>query len=149
MNEDAKVNENKITPVPKTTLPYLIAVVGAVIGVAGHFIKYLTASNLFFSRKVSVFQMIAETIDDPQNMIGSVLDKIVFGIVIAGITFTLFAVLFALLKKMKAAIVFSVLAFLPFLLIGNAWIHYAGFALTIVGAIWYLIARKRNQRLLL
>ena len=54
------------------------------------------------------------------------------------------AVLFGLTKKMKSAIVFAVLAALPLLTIHNAWIHLVGIGLTVVGAIWYLIAKRKH-----
>ena len=119
--------------------PYILMVAGSIIGFAANFTKYLTSSGFFFSRKVSIFQLIIETIDDPARALATTGDKVAFGIIIAGAGFSAVAVLSAIFRKPKSAITFSVLAFLPFLMIGKAWFHYAGFGLTIVSAIWYLI----------
>lgn len=138
------MDEKTIGATSKTLLPYIITVAGSVIGVAGSFVKYITASNAIFSWKMSIFQMIVESIDKPEVNLSGVGDKIIFGIIVAGVAFSVLSILFALLKKMKSAIVFAVLAFLPFLMLEKAWIHYIGFALTIIGAIWYLVAKKKN-----
>ena len=120
--------------------PYIVMVAGSIIRFAANFTKYLTANGFFFSRKVSIFQLIVETIDDPARALATTGDKVAFGIIIAGAVFSAIAVLCAIFRKPRGAITFSVLALLPFLMIGKAWFHYAGFGLTIVGAIWYLMA---------
>ena len=119
--------------------PYVLMVAGSLVGFAANFTKYMTSSSFFFTRKVSIFQLLVETMDDPAQALATTGDKVAFGILIAGIVFSALAVLCAILKKPKGAITFTVLALLPVLMHGKAWIHYIGFAMTIIGAIWYLI----------
>ena len=121
-----------------------VALAGAVIGFAANFIKYLTSSNFFFVWKVSIIELILKSFDDPETMLGTAGDKIVFAIILIGIITSLLLLLFALLRKMTAVIVFAIVSCLPVLMIGDAWIHYAGFLLALVGAIWYKIATRKR-----
>ena len=125
-------------------IPHLIALGGAVLVAIADFIPYLEISNVFFSRKVSLFSLVTETLDDTDRMLGGTGDKVVFALIIASMVFSLLTILFAGLKKMIPVIVFTILAALPMLMIGNAFIHYIGFVIAIAGAIWYkIIAPKR------
>lgn len=120
-------------------LPYMIALIGAVIGVVANFIKYLTVSNIFFTWKDSIINLIIKSINDPENNLGSRGDKIIFGIVVVGVICSIIAMLFVLSRKMTKAIVFSILSVMLLFMFHGAYIHYAGAILTIIGAVWYNI----------
>ena len=142
MNENT--NLKKTSAASNLLIPYIIAIIGSVLAVVANFIQYITASSTFWTWKTSVFELIVKTIESPETALAGTGDKIIFGLIVAGIVFSLLAVLLVLTKKMKSAIVFAVLASLPFLSIHNAWIHLVGIGLTVVGAIWYLIAKRKN-----
>lgn len=129
----------------RTAIPYIVALVGGIIGVAANFLRYLTASGWFYTRTYSILEMILECIDDPQcNLVGTEV-KIVFGLILAGVIFAILALLFVILKKMTPVIVFSILACLPFLMLGQAWVHYIGYLVSVVGAIWYKTAKRKTE----
>ena len=125
--------------ITETTIPYILALGGSVIGVAANFIKYLKISSFFFTRKVSIVSLIIETLDNTETALATTGDKVMFGMIIAGVVFSVIALIMALTGKMNSVITFSVLACLPFFTTGRAWIHYAGFATAIVGAAWHQI----------
>ena len=127
-------------------IPYFVTLGGAILALAATFIPYLKISNLFFYRNVSIFTLIMESLDDPQHTLGSTSDKVLFGAFIAAIVFNLLVVLFAGLKKMVPAIVFTVLAALPRLIPGNAYIHYLGLAIALAGAIWYKVIEGKQKK---
>lgn len=130
---------------PLTSLiPYIVTIVGSVIAIAANFIQYVTISNWLFSRKISIFSLITESLNDPDNMLQGTGDKVFFYAIIAGIGLSIMTALFAVLKRMKATIAFAVIASLPFLIMSKAYIHYAGFAITVIGAIWYLIVNRKQ-----
>ena len=142
MNENT--NLKKTSAASNLLIPYIIAIIGSVLAVVANFIQYITASSTFWTWKTSVFELIVKTIESPETALAGTGDKIIFGMIVAGIGFSLLALVFVLTKKMKTAIVFTVLAVLPFLIINNAWIHLVGFGLTVVGAVWFLIAKRKN-----
>ncbi len=123
-------------------IPYILAVAGTVIAVIAHFIKYLKASSGLFTWTVSVFSEIMETFKNPSAYIPTGADTAVFVFLIAGVLFSVIALLCALTKKMTGVIVFAILGCLPFLMMGNAWIHYAGALIAIAGAVWYKFADR-------
>ncbi len=143
MNENTNQKKTSIARNPQ--IPFVVAIIGSVIGIAASFIKYLTLSNGFLSRKTSVFQIILESLNNPRQMLAGTGDKIVFGLVVAGFVFSILSAVFVLTKKMKTAIIFTILALLPILMLNNMWIHWIGFGLTIVGAVWYMIAKKKTR----
>ena len=135
-SEEKNVNINRIL------IPYILTIAGTVIAVIAHFIKYLKASSGLFTWTISVFSEIMETFKNPSAYIPTGADTAVFVFLIAGVPFSLIALILALTKKMTGVIVFAILAVLPFLMMGNAWIHYAGALVAIVGAAWYRIADR-------
>ena len=124
-------------------IPYIVAVIGAVLGVTANFINYVILRGLFFSSKTSVIKLIIDVLNDPESELTNANEKIIFAILIASIIFSMLALLFALIKKMIPTIVFAILAVVAMLMNGSAWIHYAACFITIVGAIWYMIAKHR------
>ena len=141
-NNDINIGENPTNKRHNTILPYLISIAGSLIAIAANFITYLTSRHFFYSYKYSIVETFIDTINDPKAWLPSLADQIVFGILAAGVILSILLVIFVLAKKMTAAIVFTVLACLPFLMLNSAWIHYAGFAITLVGAVWYKIADR-------
>ena len=129
-----------------TLIPYFVALSGAVLAVAANFIPYIKISNLFFYRNISIFSLIMESIDKPDQALGSVGDKVLFGALIAAIVFSLLVVLFVGIRKMVPAIVFTVLAALPLLIPGSAYIHYIGLAIALGGAIWYKVIASKQKK---
>ena len=123
-----------------TLIPYIVALCGSILAVAANFIKYIKVSGLFTSEITSIFKLIKDTLDNSDEMLVGVEDKIAMGALIAAIIFSLLVVLFVAIRKMIPAIIFAVLAFLPLLIPGSAYIHYIGLAIALVGAIWYKIA---------
>ena len=127
-------------------IPYFVALGGAILAVAANFIPYIKISNLFFYRNISIFSLIMESLDNPDQALGSVGDKVLFGAFIAAIVFSLLVVLFVGIRKMVPAIVFTVLAALPLLIPGSAYIHYIGLAIALGGAIWYKVIAGKQKK---
>ena len=129
-----------------TLIPYFIALGGAILTVAASFIPYIKISGFFFSRKVSIFSLLIETLNEPDNMLKGAGDIVVICAIIAAVVFSLLVVLFTGIRKMIPAIVFIALTALPFLMISGAYIHFIGLAVSLGGAIWYLVcAPKKNK----
>ncbi len=120
-------------------IPYFIALGGSILTVAASFIPYLKISNFFFSRKISISSLLIETLNDSDNMLKGAGDIVVTVAIIAAVIFSFLVVLFTGIKKMIPAIVFIVLTALPFLMISGAFIHFIGLAISLGGAIWYLV----------
>ena len=119
---------------------YIIAIVGSAMSVSANFVKYLTLYiNILFTRTVSVFQLIIESIDEPDKNLSTAGDVAVFCFIVFGVVCGILSLLFVLTKKMIPAIVFSILGCLPFFMHGGAWLHYIGTALIIIGAVGYII----------
>ena len=135
--------EEKNSNINRILIPYILTIAGTVIAVIAHFIKYLKTSAGLFTWTVSAFSEILETIKNPSGYLPTGADTAVFVFLIVAIVCSLIALILALTKKMTGVIVFAILAVLPFLMMGNAWIHYAGSLVAIVGAAWYKIAEKR------
>lgn len=146
MNEESKNNSNeKIKAILLNSLcPYIVSLVGAILTVGANFIKYITLSNWFYSRKVSYFQWIMEALDRPDLYLASIGNKVALGLILTSTFFAVLAVISAFRIKMKSTIAFALVGALIFLMANDAWIHLIGSLLTIIGAIWYLIVKKIN-----
>lgn len=132
-----------------TLIPYLVALFGSVLAVAANFIPYMEISYYFSSEKMSLFDLIRDSLGNSEQMLGTTEDQIAFGAILAAIIFNLLVVLFVGIKKMVPAIVFTVLTVLPLLLPKTAYIHYIGLAIALIGIIWYMIVvagQKKNKK---
>ncbi len=139
-----KASTKNVKPRSSVLLPFIVAITGSIVGIAANFIKYVPTTKNSYSWETSFFTIIAEANNNPETHIPDDAYKLLFGIIVVGICLSVLSVLFVLLRKMKVAIVFSILTFLLFLL-EKAWIHYIGFALVIIGIIWYMIVDKKNS----
>ena len=63
-------------------IPYIVAVIGAVLGVTANFINYVILRGLFFSSKTSVIKLVIDVLEDPKTELRTANDKTIFAILI-------------------------------------------------------------------
>ena len=144
MSSESNLMDNRQKKAIRGLVPYGITVGGAALTIVADFIRYLTLSSLFFTRKTSLFHLIMECVNYPETALKTTEDKVVLAILLVGVAASLLALIFALAKKMKAVIVFSIILSIPFLLIGDAWVHHIGIILSLIGAIWFLVINRKK-----
>ena len=103
-------------------------------------------SYFFFSRKVSISSLLLEILNDLDKNLRGAGDIVLTAAIVAAVVFSLLVVLFTGIRKMIPAIVFIVLASLPFLMINGAYIHLIGLAVSLAGAIWYLVCASMEKK---
>ena len=128
-------------------IPFIGTLVGLVLTIIATFIDYMKYSSFFFSRKFSIFDIIRDSFKDPDSMLGTSEDIILFILIILGIVCVIISLVLILLKK-PVAFVFVILALVFWLFgtDGKAWLHYIGLIIALVFSIWYKVASKKKVK---